>query len=128
MAYKSMSRTVRLPAFLGDTGAAKRTNGRAFAEAVRELVDPAELIEHALRIIRQTTDDSIKIRAMEFLVDRGWLKPPQIVAVHGDIERHNPVIDVSAYSDEELATLENLLTKGSTPLIDVTSKESSDDV
>jgi hypothetical protein len=53
----------------------------ALSDAIREKVDPAELIEIALGIARDgDADEKVRMTALNFLAERGWVKPPSLHA------------------------------------------------
>ncbi len=56
-------------------------NAFALSNLIRERVDPQELVEVALSIARDSeVDEKIRLQALAFLADRGWIKPPTISA------------------------------------------------
>jgi len=76
----------------------------AFAERVRERVDPDLVIELALRV---ATDESLapaeRLRELWPLVQQGWTKPPAGLAVHVDASVARR--DWSALSDADMREL-----------------------
>ena len=70
------------PPHLWKPGVSGNPRGRpkskhALSEAIRAGVDPAEMVERALAILRSpTTPASVKIQMWTALADRGWARPP----------------------------------------------------
>jgi hypothetical protein len=108
-------------------------SGLSLAERIREKVDPDELIDIALEIARgndvivRDKDGSVildgdgmpiirapepkdRINALNFLAERGWIKPP--VQLELDAPDTAPQgLDFSRLSDDELDHLEGLLSR-----------------
>jgi len=82
---------------------------KGFASRVRQLVNPDMIIEFALGVVLNESEETRdRISAAKFLADRGWGKPVQTVEVS---EVEAPKHDLSKLSDEELAIYEGLLAK-----------------
>lgn len=51
--------------------------GDALAEAIRSKCDPEELASIAMTIAREGASEGVRIQAMQFLADRGYVRPEQ---------------------------------------------------
>lgn len=81
--------------------------GLAFAERVRERVDPDTVIDLALRVAGDESLPTIeRLAALLPLVDRGFLRPPQSLAMQ--VTSVDAAEDLSGCTDEQLAELEKL--------------------
>jgi hypothetical protein len=65
--------------------AGRPRRGESLAEKVRELVDPAEIVEFLAHVMRSSTVGTRdRLQAAKMLLDRGWGKPLQEIHVGGD--------------------------------------------
>lgn len=82
----------------------------AFSERVRERVDPDLVIELALRTAEdESLTPAERLAALLPLVDRGWVKPPNTVAVALEQRTTAGAIDWSAVPTDELRQLHERL-------------------
>lgn len=99
-----------MPFQKGKSGNPRGRPPLALSERIREKVDPDELIQIALELARDENAFSRdRMAAVSFLAERGWVKPPQTLAV-----AHVPAFpsyDYNALSTDELRTLEGLMSK-----------------
>lgn len=85
--------------------------GHALAEAIRDVCDPVELAEIAMEIARSGEDDMVRVHALRFLADNGYIKP--------DPKREPPAVNISfeirsfvnQLNVTELAAFEKLIMK-----------------
>jgi hypothetical protein len=64
--------------------------GLALAEAIREKVPPAQIIERAVKIL-ESDDDAAAMTAARFLAEFGFIKPPQQLEIDAALSRVEPV-------------------------------------
>ena len=71
--------------------AGRKPTGLAFAERVREKVDPDIVIDAALKILRTAEKESDRLAAATFLRDSGWVKPPVQLSIeaHGQVQSYS---------------------------------------
>lgn len=70
-------------------GGRRPAGALALSTAIRDRVDPVELIAIAMSIARDPeADDKSRLSALSFIAERGWVKPPSLHAKRLDVVNH----------------------------------------
>lgn len=106
--------------------AGRPRRGSAFAERVRERVDPDLVIDLAMKVAEdERLSPQERLRELWPLIDRGFIKPPTNAHVSVESSSASGGVDLDSLSAEELERRLALLTETTVPSTVVTGDDST---